>query len=834
MSDEETTNLEQADAAAEPELEPDVDVDAESEAAETVEAPTGWRSLWQAPTLIIAGLGLAIGLGIVMSTQPDPSVDPALTQAEALIDAERYDEAIELLNTRVYPWVASREGVRASEQIRYHIQKARAIDRGQRTLGFDLEENNHSIVREYLEAERIGALLEPMDIASLSRTYMRLDDLDNAIKRLKQIPDDARATKSAIQREIVVNLLNRIKPRTTEASKILSDMLADTGLSAEDQVWALERSARIRLDDGYVDETITRILRAMPRLERSGVSGRARLHLILAQAYLALQAYDHTREQIQFAYALSGAGDEHYARIILAHAHLEDIEGNTLEARDLYSQIVENFARDRAYPDALLGLGETESGLGETELSIDAYARLVDNYDTLSIETEPTRERVTRSLLERAGDQLAAGNPRDAIRYCELADRFNRGRDIPNGVLEMYTRAHVAEAENLLGQPVSETSTLLHLDPSTRVEVQRHLLVAAANARLHAERFVISDIGQYADSLWEAADLFDRAGDHREAITAFQTYADSMPSDPRYAEALFRLAEALRSVGEYQNAAAIFQRLLEERGGTLGADIGPFADASMVPLAQAYLYDEDPNNDAQAERLLLETLDGTRISTETDLYREALIELAGYYDNNGRAERAIERYDEYVARYEGKPETAVVVYRLADAHRRLSNTIRASLDQPMPGKERAQREAKIRRHLEEAIEFYEKAIGALSALDVRETGIFEATALRNAYFYIGDCAYDLGRYDEAIRAYDIARDRYAEDPASLVAMIQIVNAYIELGELGRAKTANERARRFYATIPDQVWDNPDLPMDREDWERWLNSSSTLLTEVPTP
>ena len=103
----------------------------------------------------------------------------------------------------------------------------------------------------------------------------------------------------------------------------------------------------------------------------------------------------------------------------------------------------------------------------------------------------------------------------------------------------------------------------------------------------------------------------------------------------------------------------------------------------------------------------------------------------------------------------------------------------------------------------------------------------EKTYLRNARFYLGDCAYDLGQYSEAISYYSAARDRNPTDPASLVALIQIVNAYRELGELESARTANERAIRFFQSLPGTVWDDPNLPMGVEDWEQWLDSSYQL-------
>lgn len=807
------------------------DTSTDSEPIESTPIEHSWRTLWQAPALL-AGAGLLmLGLAYSMTGAPDPTVRPSLEVAEALISNEQYEQAIEVLNTKVYPWVAQEGTVSDGERIRYHIDKARAIERGQRSMGFELEENHVSVVREYLEAERLGGILEPVDLAALSRTYLALKDLDNARIRADQIPRERRDLQTTLRKGLVEDLLDRPVPLTEEATDILSQLLADPELSPSDRVWGLERTARIRLDEGFVDETITRILREMPRLERVGVEGRSRLHLLLARAYLQTGALPQARDQIDSAYALSGAGDPHYPEILLSHAQLEDIEGNIQRARDVYAEIVDNYSRDRAYPLALLGLGETEAALGEHELSLQAYETLIDNYDAIGIESEPSRTRVMDSAIERASDSMALGNPEDAIRYTMLSERLFRNSEIPTPILDMHVRSHVGAAEELLGKPVSETSTLLGLDPSTRSEVQRHLMTAATNARIHAERFVVSDIERFAESLWTAADLFDRAGDHREAITAFQTYADSMPSDPRYAEALFRLAECLRSVGEYARAADIYTRLIDERGGFLGADIGPFADASMVPLAQAYLYDEDTGNDTKAEQLLLKALDGTKVSPETDLYRSALLELAGHYDRTGRSERAIERYDEFVARYDGDPETATVIFRLADAHRRLADEIEASLDEPMPAAQRESRAAKARSHRTEAIGVYEHAIKALSDLNVSQTGIFENVALRNAYFYLGDCAYDLDRFDDAIRYYDIARDRYSDEPASLIAMVQIVNAYIAKGELERARTANQRAQRFYATIPDDVWDDPDLPMDREDWERWLQSSSILLTQA---
>ena len=789
----------------------------------------GWRDVWQVPALLVGAGMLMFGVAFSISGSPEPDMSPTITVANRLIENEEYERAIELLNTKVYPWVAKPESP-TEDKVLYHLAKARSIYRGQRKLHLDDDRNHVAIIREYLEAERIGGALGPKDAASLAKTYIARDELDQAIQRARGIPESQRYLRDSVHREAVNSMLDRVVPDTEPAMNLLADMLIDPNLPVADRVWALETQGNVRLEQGFAEETITRILRAMPRLERAGVEGRSRLHLILSKAYNMTGAMDQAGVQAAHARTLSVSGESHYPEILLMEAIIEDSKGNTALARDLFSEIVSNYSSSTALPLALLGLGETEAGLNEPELSYEAYETLVDQYDAFGIESYPSRNQALESLLARASDSLSAGASEESIRFATLADRLCRGRDIPSGVLIALAMGHQASAEALLGKPIHEVRSLLGLDPSNRAEVQRHLMSAATNYRVHAEQHVVANLPVYADSLWRSADLFDRAGDQPEAIQAFKVFAESMPSDPKHAEALFRLAESLRALGDFQAASDVYKGLIADRESSAGADIGPFADASHVPLAQAYLYDEDPANDAEAEKLLTTAINGSMGTSKTQLFRDALLELGGLYDRTDRAERAIERYDEFIARYQDDPEAGTVYFKLADAHRRLGDRIEATLDEAMPAAEKNRRIASVAKHRYDAIKQYEMAIGTLGQRADAHLGLFESIALRNSYFYLGDCAFDLDEYDNAIRYYDRARDRYVADPASLVAMVQIVNAYIETKQIGRARTANDRAKRFYESVPDTVWDDPNLPMDRSDWERWLDSSAVLLAQ----
>lgn len=791
---------------------------------------TGWRDFWQVPTLLVAAGVLLLGVAFSVATTPDPDFGPVLTQAERMIDREEYQDAIMLLNTKVHPFTGEGGGLERVDQQRYHAAKARAIYWGQRKLEISDDRNHVNIVREYLEAERQGLVLGPKDVVAIADTYLSRGELDAALRRIATLPPGANALKEPVVRRAVALLLRPPTPDRTRALGLLAEVLSDAEISMDQRVWAVEAQAGIRLDQGYTDETITRLLREIPRLTEAGKDGRARLHLLLARAYRTLNADREAMNQVRYAEMLSAAGDPHYPMVLLERARLEQRAGDSATARDTYADILARHADSEAFPWGLIGMGESEAALGSVEPSLDAYAMLIDQYEALGITAEPTRERIVASLLERAGEQLTMESPGTALRFTGLAERLMRGRELPTVLIEAVGTAHERVAEELAAGATTRADPLIGLDPSIRAEVQRHLIAAAVNRRLHAERFVLSDINRYADSLWRSANLFDRAGDQREAVQAYKTFAESLGSDPRYPEARFRMGEALRARGEFQAAAEAYRDLIAARETAAGVDVGAWAEASYVPLAQAYLYDEDPSNDSEAERLLSRAVDGTMSGTSTRMFRDALAELAFLYDRTGRSARAIERLEELIERYPQDPQIGLFQYRLGEANRRLAEEIEASLVESLPPTTRLDRSAQVVRHREDAISHYTDAIKRLHAKREADRTMLEDLSLRNAHFYIGDLLGDLGRYDEAIRAYDLARDRYGDEPATLVALIQIVNMHMAQGDLRRARTANERARRFFLSLPDQTWEDPTLPMNRRDWQAWLDASTRLLAQ----
>ena len=196
--------------------------------------------------------------------------------------------------------------------------------------------------------------------------------------------------------------------------------------------------------------------------------------------------------------------------------------------------------------------------------------------------------------------------------------------------------------------------------------------------------------------------------------------------------------------------------------------------------------------------------------------------------SRGEYPRSIESLTEAVSRNPGTRDIHRLRFLLADSRRleaeRITETLMQGSTAPSVARELVVKQTE---HLQIAAGLFAEVRDGLEEVDPRRRTALEAMYLRNSYFYVGDCAFDLGEYEGAIRSYSIAKDRYAEDAASLIAMVQIFNSYFELGDLERARTASERARRFYESLPKEAWEDRSLPMTQADWERWLDSSYEL-------
>jgi TolA-binding protein len=813
--------------------------------------PRNWRGVWQLPTLVAAGGMLAAGLAAVVLGRADPDLNAMIERTETLIARQQYQLALDQLNHALRPWYDG--GSLSPEQMRrFHLLRARAVYLGQKELGLDLVENARSIAEEYAAAARQSPLDEPRDIYFLADVHVTLNLYERAIELARTLPagrgDEAwlADARPRIYRRIIQRFIRDEQSDAEVALRLLEEFLRDGDPSAADRAWGLARQTEILTRRGDLEAAIGRLLRSMPALLPDiGPEQAGELYLLLGSAYAESGAMNEAGRQLRAGLEFLLDTDDRWARATVLLARVDEATGQPpeearAEARQKYQSVAIRFEHSEERLPALLGLAEVEAAMGHMDASLHAYGRLVDALLEGAVHPDAARSTVTASLLARWRGSFDTGAAEPALRYAQLAERLMRPAAAAPEVLLAEARSHRALADAPLGElpeagaaGEGRAQRIADLDPATRLAVRGHLTSAGRSYKLHADTVGIADNIAFGESLWSAAESHDLAGDLDASIPLFADYIRYFPGDPRRAEARYRLGRAYQARGDYLLAAEHFRALIADARAGRGAPpesaagVGPYADLSMVPLAQVLLLDEDESNDTEAESLLLEVVSGRVGGTATAQFRDALLELGRYLSRRGQYAAAIQRLEEAVARFPDHPRGHLASFALAEAHRQDALAIRQTLQEAMPDHRRHMLQQARLERLRRAEDLYEQVRRTLELKETRRRTRLEELQLRNSYFYLGDCAFELGEYEAAIRRYDAARERYPEDPAALVAMVQIVNAYVEQGDLARAATANERARRFYQSLPATAWNDPDLPMSRQDWQRWLDSMTAL-------
>lgn len=785
----------------------------------------GWRDLWQAPTLIVGAVLLALGLLSAVGSKPRHDFPGALDDASALIRSERVEEALILLNDEIAPVLTAENGATSDDDARLHALRADAIFLGAGAGSLD-PVNAGRVVDEYTEAERFAMVLTPDRLGRLAMALIALGREDEAIERVAALPDSASPTRRGILRRVIERSLDAPggEHANERALDLLTRLAADPDLSSEERAWTIATQARLRLDAGYVAEAVDHLLLAIQRYPDLPPRHAARLYALLGRAYQRLGRLDNAEENIARAAERLSSADPQMADVYLVAGRIAQDRGDPQRARDAYAQVVADFTTSDAWPAAMLGLAETQGMLGRTAEAFDTYSALIDHVRERGATAGVDGAAVIASLLDQVGGALAKERYAVALRYAELARSVNDDERAAPGVLLALARSERLLADQTLSRArvaPDQPPDVALLDPVTRREIRTLYTDAGAHFLTHARTMILADDDAFADSLWNAGECFDLAGATDRAIEVFAEYANGRPDDPRRPAAMFRLAQAHQARGETEAAQGLYRDLIAQNP-TSGE-----GTRSYLWLARTILADDDTTNDDEAESLLKRLVDGTVLEPESLEFREALKDLGRYYDHRGRLDEAIARLEEVVRRYPDDPGMALLTYELSDARRRRAEVAHDALAGAMPQADRARLVAQRQADLEAALRLFAEAQASLVAKPERDRTPLEESALRNAYFHRADTAFDLGRYDLAITLYDTAAQRYADDPVSLVAMAQIVSALIHEGRFVEARKANERARQRLADFSDEAFARSDLPFSRRHWERWLDSTDAL-------
>ncbi len=115
----------------------------------------------------------------------------------------------------------------------------------------------------------------------------------------------------------------------------------------------------------------------------------------------------------------------------------------------------------------------------------------------------------------------------------------------------------------------------------------------------------------------------------------------------------------------------------------------------------------------------------------------------------------------------------------------------------------------------------------LSRRDTESLTPQEKALLRNSRFAVGDTYFALGRYPDALRAYQSAANHYVASPEVLDAYVQIANVYRRMERPAEARTSLEQARLALRRIPPQVRFEQTTNYNRKQWGELLDRLCSL-------
>ncbi len=795
--------------------------------------PAAWSDVRQLPALIAGLLLLGMGGLMMLPRHEPPEYASHFNHVLRLMKANNYVDAETRLNGMKELIAEAPQEMRSM----YWLLWGDLNYRWQRYESINLPYKNEQVVRHYRQAEQMGRPLDTERLQRLATTLVMLDRVDEALQLLDHMEHAEPAQRYELIRTAIERRLEDVRDDQIRIAGLMrlidrfldevNHEMAPTALRNA-QIWATGLQAHLMLTADDPRRAIEHLQRRMIHfLDDGGGKGLPPLMVLLGESYQRLGDFAEARRWLSETQRrlTPGVDLDMHAMVLVRKGQVDLACSQVRAARELFAAAASRYPGAPVFLDALTGKADCEARLGVHTEALKDFRHAVGTLVNDDADNAEVRMRIAGGLTGHYTLNMDYGEYDLALKYLSLVKPlFEDG--LPSDLVERFAIVHgkmgqarkedaaqTAQNAQLTAKERHATRTLANQEAAI------HFEKAADAWREHARTVIARDEKEYADSLWKAAQNFDRAQLWGRAIDVYSEYVIVHADDPRCLTALNRLGMAYTADGQYAPAIEQFRTIVDDHPQT------PESYDSLVPLARAYLASDQFD---AAQRVLLHVLtDHPALTPESVQYRQALVEIGKLHYLRPEFEKAIIWLDQAVLLHRDQPAEPSLLYYLADANRQSVDQIDQALQHPMPPNQKATHEQERRRRLEAAMSRYDAVIEKLEPITDAELTSTEILFRRNAYFFRADCAYALRNFDAAIRLYDQAARRWERDPASMTALIQIVNAYCEQGQIQQAKVANDWAQQHLNRIPEDAFDDPNLPMSKEHWQQWLRWSSEL-------
>jgi len=769
------------------------------------QSPIRLSQLWQWPLFLFSIALFSYAAYLFIDPQGGPTVPQRLAAARSLLDQERADAAIEVLNA-----LLNESKVKAEQRGAAHILLGEALELAQRLRRLNIPINHQRIIEQTRRGMDLGIAADSATHRRLAESYQALGRYSEAIYHYGQAA--ALEPRSALMWQRRVIELQLAREENDAALASIDEYLKHPELASSERAWAMGEKARVMVDGGSFAEAGKLLESAMQLAPQE--SERGQLSYWLGYCQWKLGQLAEAERLMRVARDLLRVQHPLDADAAYALGRIRQEQKDYAGASSFYAAVLQSHLDSRWAPFARLGRAICRIAVGDDD------AGLKDLEDLVRLIGE--RQSLPARLRQQAIEELQAAMTILSTRgnYVGALEVLAYERELrptpPPDFFERLARVYEKRAEQ-----IDMVAADLPGADRRKVEV-RELRVKAAEAHVALARaLTLTDDRGYGQALWKAIELFDRAGDLARQVAVLETFTNERPDDPMAPDALLKLGQSYHALHQYDRAVSAYRRNQFRYPKSLAAS------RSGVPLARAYVAQGAEFYPKAEEALLAVVENNPQITPDAVEFREALWELVNLYCWTGRYELAVARTEEMAQRYPDEPRMGQMLFLMADSYRKSAGvleeriaaaraaTTRPALDLSEAAAARSQR-------LQRAEELYAQASEWYRAH--APTRDIDRLYMKLAYFYRGDCAYDLGKYEEAIRLYGDAAFRYQEDALALTAYVQIVNANVALGKTEEAKAANERAKWMLRRMPQEAFTEATGGMSRAYWEQWLKWS----------
>ena len=504
-------------------------------------------------------------------------------------------------------------------------------------------------------------------------------------------------------------------------------------------------------------------------------------------------------------------------------------------ARQIYHNTPEGWAATLEEADVLRSLGLDDEAIG-------AYRNVLEQVPDPATFSNPwvTLDEFRRRMSAVSREYESAGKYKHSLALTELL--------VPLFPLSKQLEMEAEGYRNWAGHLAAQADGVENGEAERLQTEARTLLRKAGRIYARLSRLRLAS-REYPDDVWNSGHCYLQGRDYTHAVRMLKEYLKGGMHLERRPEALVGLGQAYLALNELDESLAALDDCVISHGKH------PASYVARIHAARAHV---EKGNASSAKEVLLANLRNNALTPRSVEWEESLFALGGVlYVEGARLEtksraagidgdpnhpgfkeglkemeraatafgQAIQRLSEAVERYPDSPETIESYYRIAQSHRQRARLYEIKLRTATIEASRVALNKDFQREMRGALQAYETLQRRLieKTDSVRLTEI-ENTLLRNAFFGQGMVLFDLGRFDEAIRAYSTATNRYQHDPVALEAFVQIADCYRRLDRPIEARGTIEQARVVLGRIPPDADFTRTTRYDRKEWDevlQWL-------------